>query len=275
MTSYNRELRYNLKLNFNFSIGVFLFILFFRPFEASYENLNSLIIFFSGFSGILFIFNNLFYVGIPAIFSKSFRITEWKSGPPIFLSSLALSFNSVAFTFYLRYVGKTSISFYLVFKIVVICLSVVVLIRLLYRLRSQYYQLKELKNKPLHSNHDTEQNKIPNKIELKSENKSEKVELSFNNVFTIKAADNYVEINHMHKEGFHKKLLRNTLKNIELQLESYPNFVRCHRTYIVNLNNVNRLVKNYKGNILELTNNEEIPVSRHYLLKVKEQLNSV
>jgi hypothetical protein len=272
MTSYNRELTYNLKLNFNFSIGVFLFILFFRPFEASYSNVNNLIIFFSGFSGILFIFNNLFYIGIPAIFSKSFSITEWEFGPPLTLSALNLIFNSVGFTFYLRYVGKTSISFYIVFKIVIICLSVVVLIRLLYHIRSQYYQLKYLKGKSFNDDLENQRNKIPNKITLTSENKAEKVELSFDNINTIKAADNYVEIYYKHKDDYHKRLLRNTLKNIEIQLESYPNFVRCHRTYIVNLNNVNKLVKNYKGNILKLINNEEIPVSRHYLLKVKEHL---
>jgi len=272
MTSYNRELTYNLKLNFNFSIGVFLFILFFRPFEASYSNVNNLIIFFSGFSGILFIFNNLLYIGIPTIFPKSFNITEWEFGPPIVLSALNLIFNSVGFTFYLRYVGKTSVSFYIVFKIVIICLSVVVLIRLLYHIRSQYYQLKYLKGKSFNDDLENQRNKIPNKITLTSENKSEKVELSFDNINTIKAADNYVEIYYKHKDDFRKKLLRNTLKNIEIQLESYPNFVRCHRTYIVNLNSVDKLVKNYKGNILKLNNKEEIPVSRHYLLKVKEHL---
>jgi DNA-binding LytR/AlgR family response regulator len=44
---------------------------------------------------------------------------------------------------------------------------------------------------------------------------------------------------------------------------------------MVNLNNVKKLAKNYKGTFLVLNNNEEIPVSRHYLLKVKEQLKNV
>ncbi|MCB2196356.1 MAG: LytTR family transcriptional regulator DNA-binding domain-containing protein [Bacteroidetes bacterium] len=268
MNSFNTELRYNLKLNFNFSIGVFLFILFFRPFEASYNNVNNLIIFFSGFSGILFIFNNLFYIVVPSLFPQSIRIKEWDFGPPILLSSLALVFNSVAFTFYLRYVGKTSISFYIVFKIVIIYLSVVVIMRMLYRIRSQYNQLI---GQSIDIDTSAEP-KIPNKIELSSENNSEKIELSFNNILTIKAADNYVEINYQHKDEIRKKLLRNSLKNIESQLALYSNFVRCHRTFIVNLNNVKRLARNYTGTFLELNNKEHIPVSRHYLLKVKEQL---
>lgn len=271
MNSYNREYGYNLKLNFNFSIGVFLFILFFSPFDASYSNVSNLIVFFSGFSGILFIFNNLFYIVIPYLFSKSIRVTDWEFGPPFMLSALALVFNSTAFTFYLRYVGKTSISFYIVFKIVIICLAVVVVMRMLYRIRWQYYQLN---GNAIDLNKDIER-KIPNKIELSSETSSEKLELSFNNILTIKAADNYVEINYLHKEEIRKKLLRNSLKNIESQLKTYSNFVRCHRTFMVNLNNVKRLVKNYKGTFLILHNNEEIPVSRHYLLKVKEQLKNV
>lgn len=272
MTStVNREFTYNLKLNFNFSIGIFLFILFFSPFDASYSNVNNLIIFFSGFSGIVFIFNNLFYIVIPYLFNNSIKVTEWEFGPPFILSALAVVFNSVAFTFYLRYVGKTGISFYIVFKIVIICLSVVVIMRMLYRLRWQYYQLN---GKAIDLNEDVEV-KIPNKIELSSENKSEKAELSFNNILSIKAADNYVEINYLHKEDIRKKLLRNSLKNIESQLKTYSNFVRCHRTFIVNLNNVKKLTKNYKGTFLELDNKEQIPVSRHYLLKVKEQLKNI
>jgi DNA-binding LytR/AlgR family response regulator len=139
---------------------------------------------------------------------------------------------------------------------------------MLYRLRSLYNQLNGETN---HLDKDVGV-KIPNKVELSSENRSEKLELSFNNILTIKAADNYVEINYLHKEEIRKKLLRNSLKNIESQLDSYSNFVRCHRTFIVNLNNVKKLTRNYKGTFLELDNEEHIPVSRHYLLKVKEQL---
>ena len=273
ISTINKHLKYNLTLTFNFSIGVFLFILFFRPFDATYDNVNNLILFFSGFAGILFILNNILFIAIPALFPKSIKISEWKAGPPFVLNALALVLNSVAFTFYLRYVGKTSITFHIVYKIVLICLSVVVLFRVLHKMRYQNYQLKILHEK-LKDQQNIPDEEFHEKIELTSENKAERIKLRKENIYTIKAADNYIEINYKKNGNLHKKLLRNTLKNIESQLEDYSSFVRCHRAYIVNLDHVLKFSKNYSGNQLLISDiEEEIPVSRHYLLKVKEKLN--
>jgi len=270
----NIQLKYNLKLNFNTSIGVFLFILFFQPFNVTYENVNNLIIFFSGFAGIIFILNNLILIALPAIFPKTLKIGWWEVGPPFLLNALMLALNSVAFTFYLRYVGGTKLSFYIVFQIVLIVLSLIIIIRLVFIIRFQRHHIDLLKNKlneikPAH----IETTDTSNIIELYSENNAEKVKLNNQSIYTIKAADNYVEIHFKENGNFQKKLLRNTLKNIETQLVKHPNYIRCHRTFMVNLNHVTKLIRNYNGHQLILTNTEEIPVSRHYLLKVKEKMD--
>lgn len=268
----NKHFKYNLKLNFNFSLGVFLFILFFRPFDASYNNVNNLILFFSGFGGIVFILNNILFIAVPALFPQSVKISEWRNGPPFFLNASELVLNSVAFTFYLRYVGRTSVSFYIVYIIVLICLSITILYRTLHKMRYQRYQIKILKERSGNKN-DILKDELPVKVELTSENNSEKIKLSKENIYIIKAADNYIEIHYKKNGGFHKKLLRNTLKNVESQVENYSSFVRCHRTYIVNLEHVSKFSTNYQGHHLFIADlDEEIPVSRHYLLKVKEQL---
>jgi len=271
----NNQLKYNLKLNFNTSIGVFLFILFFQPFNVNYENVNNLIIFFSGFAGIVFILNNLILIVLPAIFPKTLKIGWWEVGPPFLLNALMLALNSVAFSFYLRYVGGTVLSFYIVFQIVLIVLSLIITIRLIFIIRFQRHHIELLKkrlndnSKPVH----IETPGISDVIELYSENNAEKVKLNNQSIYTIKAADNYVEIQYKDNGNFQKKLLRNTLKNIETQLLKYPNFLRCHRTFLININHVNKLTRNYSGHQLILNNTEEIPVSRHYLLKVKEKMD--
>jgi DNA-binding LytR/AlgR family response regulator len=89
----------------------------------------------------------------------------------------------------------------------------------------------------------------------------------------IKSADNYVEI--VYKEGniFRKSLIRNTLKNIELQLKEYPNFICCHRICIVNKIYIEKLTKRFDTYWLTLKEfNEQIPVSRQYLLKLRESI---
>jgi DNA-binding LytR/AlgR family response regulator len=87
----------------------------------------------------------------------------------------------------------------------------------------------------------------------------------------IKSADNYVEIVFLETNNFKKKLLRNTLKHIEQQLKPHSNFIRCHRICIVNTKYIEKLTKNYNNHWIIIKGyDEQIPVSRQYLLKLKE-----
>ena len=269
-----KQLKYNLKLIFNTSIGIFLFLLFFQPFTAKFENPTNLIIFFAGFGGIVFILNSLTLIGLPAIFPKALKIGKWEVGPPFLLNALIVALNSVAFPFYLRFVGRTPITFHIVIEIILIILSSVIILRLIYIIKFQRQHIDTLKN-ILSERKTEEKNESLENIKLLSENKTEKVKLNNNDLFYIKASDNYVEVYFMKNNTIQKKLLRNTLKNIESQLSVYNNFIRCHRTFLVNLNHIDRLGKNYKGSYLKILDiEEEIPVSRHYLLKVQETLNN-
>ena len=54
-----------------------------------------------------------------------------------------------------------------------------------------------------------------------------------------------------------KKLIRSTLRNIELQLMDQSDFIRCHRTSIVNIIHINKLVRNYSGYSLKMSKLEE------------------
>ena len=89
----------------------------------------------------------------------------------------------------------------------------------------------------------------------------------------IKSADNYIEILYKDNEKLQLRLIRNTLKNIEAQLKKYSEFIRCHRTYIINKKFVLDFTRGYTGYRLRLTGyNEQIPVSRQYLLMVKDAI---
>ena len=110
-------------------------------------------------------------------------------------------------------------------------------------------------------------------IEFISENSTENLSLLISDVAVIKLADNYVEIVFMEDKLLKKKLIRGTLKNIELQLKPYPNFIRCHRICTINkyyIEKLNRKFNNYWLTIRGLQ--DPIPVSRQYLLKLKEAI---
>jgi DNA-binding LytR/AlgR family response regulator len=114
----------------------------------------------------------------------------------------------------------------------------------------------------------------PNKkIEISSENYADRLEVLASNLAFIKSADNYVEIAYTEDNTLKKKLLRNTLTNIEDQLSICASFIRCHRICIVNKHFVVRLNKTFNKHWLTLKGtDEEIPVSRQYLLKLREAL---
>jgi DNA-binding LytR/AlgR family response regulator len=108
-------------------------------------------------------------------------------------------------------------------------------------------------------------------IDFPSENNSEKLTLQVSEVALIKSADNYVEIIYKEGNNFKKRLVRNTMKNVELQIKQYSNFLRCHRVCIVNLHYIEKLNRSNHNHWLTIKGfDEPVPVSRQYLLKLKE-----
>ena len=68
-----------------------------------------------------------------------------------------------------------------------------------------------------------------------------------------------------------KVTYRVTLSSFEAQLEKSSGLVRCHRSYLVNLKNVENISGNAQGLKLELKNQSEmVPVSRKYIPIVRQ-----
>jgi hypothetical protein len=271
-----KPLNDNLKLFLSISIGIFLFILFFQPFPLDRFDFNNKLVFVSGFSGIVLLFMILIRVVLSyMMFNKS------KNGNESFLPSslsgfIILILSSVSFAFYLRYVGFVGISFPIIFKVVLICLAPSVILGLYdvnHELKQQNEALILEKKMIQHQIEMYEEDMLNKTIEFISENNTENLKLFVSEIAFIKSADNYVEV--VYKEGdlIKKKLLRNTLKNIEIQLKPYTNFIRCHRICIINMHFVEKLNRSFNNHWLTIKGYEEqIPVSRQYLLKLKEAL---
>jgi DNA-binding LytR/AlgR family response regulator len=160
------------------------------------------------------------------------------------------------------------------FKVVLICFAPPVALRLydlIKRLKFENESLQEQQSifqKQLSKNEEENLNQL---VELVSENLAEKLSLPVKDIAFIKSADNYVEIVYKEVGQFKKKLLRNTLKNIEQQLKPFPDFLRCHRICIVNKQHIDKLNKVYSNHWLTIKDyKEKIPVSRQYLIKLKE-----
>jgi len=97
-----------------------------------------------------------------------------------------------------------------------------------------------------------------------AENEKDRLTLPADSLLFIESADNYSEIVFLQNEKIRKTLLRGSLSRFEEQIH-HPNVVRCHRSYIVNLQQVERISGNAQGYRLQLKRYPlPIPVARRY-----------
>jgi len=262
---------------FFLSFAVFLFILFFQPFPLGMLDYNNRLLYVTGFGAIYFLLSWIILILLPISFTKWLKLSEWESGPPVILVLLLLAITSTAFAFYIRFVGKIPLSMYILFKIVLVNLLPLLILKLLYKVRSMENTILILQeqNKTLISRLVEDEKAVgEDEFEVISENKSEKLSLKFRNIVFVKSADNYIEIYYMENGQLVKKMIRNTMKNIESQISHYKMFVRCHRTRMVNILYIAKLLRDYSGYFLKMNcTDEKIPVSRQFLLQLKEAVS--
>ena len=271
------HLKEQLKLFFSLSLGIYLFILFFQPFGNVRPDIDEKLLYNAGLAGISYFMMWIFRIMIPSTYPKFSNYEKWNIGSKTMIYALIWLFNTLAFVFYIRYVGPLRMSMYLVFKISLVSL-VPIIILIATDARKSLNQLVQAlieKNKKITGLLSDSEEKVKAVEVFTSENKSEIIKLPIDDLVLIKSADNYVEILYNDNEKIQQKLIRNTLKNIETQLKEYSDIIRCHRTYIVNKKYVRDFTRGYTGYRLKLSGyNEEIPVSRQYLLTVKDAITS-
>jgi DNA-binding LytR/AlgR family response regulator len=98
---------------------------------------------------------------------------------------------------------------------------------------------------------------------FQGQNKAESFEVLPKHLIYCSAADNYVDFYILENNKIKRKTQRNTLSNVSDQLAPFPFFVKCHRSYLVNVSMVENVLGNAQGLRLQLKyTDQEIPVSR-------------
>lgn len=260
------------------SLGIFLFILFFQPFTLEQFDFNNRLLVVAGLGGITFILMVLIRSFFPWEESQRVKPVHSRIVPGFYSSLILLALGSVAFAFYLRYVGFVEITFFVMFKVIFICLVPPVALRLcdaFREIRHQNQKLKSQVEKTGINENSTPLEEAVQPIIFGSDNSTENLSLPTRDVVFIKSADNYVEVGYTQNDIIKTQLLRNTLKKIEEQLKPYPDFIRCHRICIVNIRHTEKLENKNQNHWLNIPGyDKQIPVSRQYLLRIKESLQA-
>lgn len=92
------------------------------------------------------------------------------------------------------------------------------------------------------------------------------VHCNLHSILFLKSEGNYVEVHICANGKKEMKLCRKTLKEYEIMLEPHSQFVRCKKSYIVNMNKVTTYKGNSEGMTLKLENcADKVEVSRKFV----------
>ncbi len=258
---------------FLFGLFIFLFLILFQPFGLqNYRHENKLAL-LSGYGFITFAVMVLNHLLFNTFFKNWYQLKTWTVAKNIiyvlwifFLIGLV----NCVYTGYFIF-ERISLRSILLFQALTVLIGVFPLsisTMLIYhnRLKTALRESQSLnQNINVHEHHNQTQ-----KVLIPSLNKGEELNFSIDELFYIKSLENYVEVC-LRKE---KILIRNTLKVVEMALADYPHLKRCHRSYLVNLQQVKSFSGNAQGLSLQFQDAqiEEIPVSRAFVASIKSAL---
>ncbi len=113
-------------------------------------------------------------------------------------------------------------------------------------------------------------------VSFRDETEKLRFSIKSRDILYVESTDNYVTVHTNEKGKLKKVMLRNTMKRLEKELEGTL-IQRCHRSYMVNFENI-KLVKLISANLyiyMDFQEEIRIPVSRTYAEHVHEFLNRV
>lgn len=105
---------------------------------------------------------------------------------------------------------------------------------------------------------------------------SESITLSITDLLYIESVGNYVKVYHLCNGDVRSDMLRATSKQMEETLMDYPTVVRCHRAFLVNLAQVEKIAS--QSGTIQLVmqhTHDNLPVSRTNTAKVKSAFNNL
>jgi DNA-binding LytR/AlgR family response regulator len=132
------------------------------------------------------------------------------------------------------------------------------------------------KEEILHKEESLHKIVLEERIQIKGTNQKESLSILVHEFLYAEAADNYTNLHYINNKKAQQSLFRMTIKNIEEQHQIPDILFRCHKSYIVNLYNVNHISGNAQGYRLHVAHcNTQIPVSRSLNGVIKQKLSVI
>lgn len=280
---YNPSIVSKIRMAAFFGIFVFVFLMIFKPFDLDYYPDRQLLIIALAYGGITLTCVFLATVIFPVCLPSSFNEFTWTTGRQIIFTAGVIFFVGLVNYLVSPLLVNTTLelnSFIwfqgITLAIALLPVSIYILMRQNVLLKKFSGQAEQIEKKLQERNdvmHPEPEKKSVNKLLFIGDYQNERIELFPDDLHVITSASNYVKLFHLQKEQLVYSMIRSTLKKAEETVLSEPNFFKCHRAYIVNLDKVVHVQGNAQGYKVRIEGYEElIPVSRNLNTEFSDKL---
>jgi len=262
--------------SFLFSVFIYVFLLIFQPFGISniqyYKPIYVL-----GYFVITFIVLLFSFLIAPVLLKKQFDFYKWTIKKNVIFIIVQFLIITVFNWIYNFTIGKEVTEQHSLFFFVFITVSVGIIptffliffIEKNLARKNQSFAINFTKN--IQHKANISKNTI---IKILSKNNDENIIIDLNQFICVKSEGNYLKVFFLVENIIKSKLIRNSISNIEEQLIIFSKVKRCHRSYIVNLEKVEKMTGNARNLNLHILNlSFTIPVSRSFPKEVFKELN--
>lgn len=256
------------------SLFIIAFEIVFNP-SNNTEIFSSQLLKILSYALITFLIASAANIWLPKLFSSFFQIENWKVWKMILFSIikvLVISIANATYAFYVDIPGNNIFfpAFLLRVSLFTISIAFIPVVVTILWLEKRFYK----KNYKIAMSAST-------KLESLKENNAAHDVFEYNGfkielkrLSYIKSDGNYCSFFYENDNSMSKKLIRITLKEIEEQITAKDNFIRCHKSYIVNVQKIKKIVGNARQYNVYLEDSDIlIPVSRVLSKPLFEQFN--
>ena len=244
---FDYSVRSNFPLILFFGVFVFLFLQVFQPFGLNEFKHPFKIFIYAGYGLVTMTVILLNLILLPCIFPKVYTETNWKIKHEIMDVVIYTVTIGLAIGVYSGFVLQLPLSLDLLihfqgygFTIGVLPLSFFIIVRQILILKENLRWALQL-NQSIDASRNSH-SVSDNRVEFVSDNEKMRLEIPVSSLLYIEAADNYTEIVWQENGGIKRQLLRSTLKRLAEYMEDYPSVVQCHRRFLINVDNVKKIV---------------------------------